>query len=146
MLENMQGIVSTIQQVIKNDWKSHSNTRCWFCSILLADQRLAESMRPYLDELQNVWPWLVLAGLFGGFLTVSIGAVFLITKRRYKAWPHRMNWKNAFALPEKQPLIWSNESEANRNNYQTTMWPFENIWDNHLFVKVHLKYLNMYCM
>ncbi|XP_015235245.1 PREDICTED: tyrosinase-like [Cyprinodon variegatus] len=89
--------------------------------LLDANQRLAESMRPYLDELQNVWPWLVLAGLFGGFVTVSIGAVFLIAKRRYKAWPHRKNWKNAFALPEKQPLIWSNESETNRNNYQTTM-------------------------
>ncbi|KAM4726512.1 tyrosinase-like [Anableps anableps] len=89
--------------------------------LLDANQRLAESMRPYLEELQDVWPWLILAGLCGGLVTVTIGAAFLLTKHRHKAWPRRRSWKNLFALPEKQPLIWSNETEANHHNYQTTM-------------------------
>ncbi|MED6254054.1 hypothetical protein ATANTOWER_013778 [Ataeniobius toweri] len=87
--------------------------------LLDPNQRLAESMRPYLDELQDVWPWLMLAGICGALLTVTIAVVFLLTKRQCKAWPRRRSWKNVFALPEKQPLICSNETETNHHNYQT---------------------------
>ncbi|KAM4546400.1 tyrosinase-like [Fundulus diaphanus] len=89
--------------------------------LLDANQRLAESMRPYLDELQDVWPWLLLAGLCGGLVTLTAAALFRLAKRRYDAWPRRRSWKNVFALPEKQPLIWSNETEASHHNYQTAM-------------------------
>uniref|UniRef100_A0A3Q2PRU3 Tyrosinase n=1 Tax=Fundulus heteroclitus TaxID=8078 RepID=A0A3Q2PRU3_FUNHE len=77
--------------------------------LLDANQRLAESMRPYLDELQDVWPWLLLAGLCGGLVTVTVAALFRLAKRRYDAWP------------QKQPLMWSNEAEASHHNYQTAM-------------------------
>ncbi|XP_023121961.2 tyrosinase-like [Amphiprion ocellaris] len=95
-----------------------------YSHLLDASQRLAESMRPYLEELQDVWPWLLLAGLFGGIVTIVLAAAVLAAKRRYRrpSWLQGRSWKSALALPERQPLILSNESvETNHRNYQTTM-------------------------
>lgn len=93
-------------------------------SIFFPDQRLAESMHPYLEELQSVWPWLLLAGLCGGIVAVAIAAVVITAKRRYRGspWLHNGRWKNLFALPERQPLILSCDTgETKPRNYQTTM-------------------------
>ncbi|XP_029303986.1 tyrosinase-like [Cottoperca gobio] len=88
-----------------------------YSHLLDASQRLAESVRPFLEELQNVWPWLLLAGLCGGIVAVSIAAAVLISKRRYVS-----KWKNLFALPERQPLIWSSDTEETKHSdYQTTI-------------------------
>ncbi|TKS82960.1 Tyrosinase [Collichthys lucidus] len=92
--------------------------------LLDANQRLAESIRPYLEELQAVWPWLLLAGLSGGIVSVSIATAVLTVKRRYRGspWLHGRRWKNIFALPERQPLIWiSDTEESNDRNYQTNI-------------------------
>ncbi|XP_049448022.1 tyrosinase-like [Epinephelus fuscoguttatus] len=92
--------------------------------LLDANQRLAESMRPYLEELQDVWPWLLLAGLCGGIVAVTLTAAILAAKRRYggSTWLHVNKWKNLFALPERQPLIWSSDTEETKHrNYQTTI-------------------------
>ncbi|CAI5643503.1 unnamed protein product [Oreochromis niloticus] len=95
-----------------------------YTHLLDASQKLAESLHPSLEELRDVWPWLLLAGLCGGILTIAIAAAVLTTKRWYKgsSWLHARSWKHAFALPERQPLIRSNEiEETNQHNYQTTM-------------------------
>uniref|UniRef100_A0A3P9DCZ0 Tyrosinase n=1 Tax=Maylandia zebra TaxID=106582 RepID=A0A3P9DCZ0_9CICH len=95
-----------------------------YTHLLDASQKLAESLHPSLDELRDVWPWLLLAGLCGGILTIAIAAAVLTTKRWYKgsSWLRARSWKHAFALPERQPLIRSNEiEETNQHNYQTTM-------------------------
>ncbi|XP_035522934.1 tyrosinase-like [Morone saxatilis] len=92
--------------------------------LLDANQRLAESIRPYLEELQGVWPWLLLAGLCGGIVTVAVVVAVRTAKRRYQGspWLHARRWKNLFALPERQPLIWSSDTEeTNHPNYQTTI-------------------------
>lgn len=92
---------------------------------LFQDQRLAESLRPYLEELQDVWPWLLLAGLCGGIITLAAAAAFLTAKRRYRGspWLQVGRWKNVFALPERQPLIRSSDAEETKHrNYQTTIW------------------------
>uniref|UniRef100_A0A8C6PGZ8 Tyrosinase n=1 Tax=Nothobranchius furzeri TaxID=105023 RepID=A0A8C6PGZ8_NOTFU len=92
--------------------------------LLNANQRFAESMRPFLEEIQDVWPWILLAGLCGGIITIIIAAALLITKRKYKGmlWSSGKSWSNVFSLPERQPLIWGNDTkEANHHNYQTTM-------------------------
>lgn len=91
---------------------------------LFQDQRLAESLRPYLEELQDVWPWLLLAGLCGGIITLAAAAAFLTAKRRYRGspWLQVGRWKNVFALPERQPLIRSSDAEETKHrNYQTTI-------------------------
>ncbi len=75
-------------------------------------------MHPYLEVLQDVWPWLLLAGLCGGIVAVAASAAVLTAKRRL----HAGRWKNLFALPERQPLIRNSDSaETNHHNYQTTM-------------------------
>ncbi|XP_022594573.1 tyrosinase-like [Seriola dumerili] len=92
--------------------------------LLDANQRLSESMRPYLEELQDVWPWLLLAGLCGGIVAVAVAAAVVTAKRRYRgsSWLPASSWKNLFTLPERQPLIWSNDTvESSHRNYQTTM-------------------------
>ncbi|XP_038564302.1 tyrosinase-like [Micropterus salmoides] len=86
--------------------------------LLNANQRLTESIRPYLEELQDVWPWLLLAGLCGGIVAMFIAAAVLPAKRRL----HRGKWKMLFALSERQPLIRSSDIEENKQrNYQTPM-------------------------
>ncbi|KAA8586901.1 tyrosinase [Etheostoma spectabile] len=95
-----------------------------YSHLLNANQRLAESMRPYLEEMQDVWPWLLLAGLCGGIVAVTIAAAILTAKRRYggSSWLHMSKWKNTFALPERQPLILSSDTEdPKHHNYQTTI-------------------------
>ncbi|XP_006800137.1 tyrosinase-like [Neolamprologus brichardi] len=95
-----------------------------YTHLLDASQKLAESWHPSLEELRDMWPWLLLAGLCGGILTIAIAAVVLTTKRWHKgsSWLRARSWKHAFALPERQPLIRSNEiEETNQHNYQTTM-------------------------
>ncbi|XP_033955403.1 tyrosinase-like [Pseudochaenichthys georgianus] len=86
------------------------------------NQRLAESMGPYLEVLQDVWPWLLVAGVCGGILAVSIAAAVLTAKRRYggPSWLSVRKWRNVFALPERELLIRGNE-EAKHHNYQTAI-------------------------
>lgn len=94
-----------------------------YSHLLDANQRLSESMRPYLEELQDVWPWMLLAGLCGGIFTVALAAIIVIAKGRYKGsnWLHVQRWRNRFVLPEREPLIFSPDKEENDHNYQSTM-------------------------
>lgn len=100
------------------------SSNLWHPSLIsFSDQRLAESMRPYLDDLQGVWPWLLLAGLCGVIGTLTIVAAVLLAKHPSKMlWPSVKSWRSALTLPERQPLIWSNKmEESSYNSYQTTM-------------------------
>ncbi|XP_047463262.1 tyrosinase-like [Mugil cephalus] len=95
-----------------------------YSSLLDANQRLAESMRPYLEELRDVWPWLLLAGLCGGLVTTAAAVAVMAAKQRKRSlsWPNARRWKNLFALPERKPLLWSDETvETNPHNYHTTI-------------------------
>uniref|UniRef100_A0A673AV93 Tyrosinase n=1 Tax=Sphaeramia orbicularis TaxID=375764 RepID=A0A673AV93_9TELE len=85
---------------------------------------LLDSMRPILDEMQDVWPWLLLAALCGGILAMATAAVIVTVKRRNRGftWPHMRGWRNLFTLPETQPLIFTHNSEESKHpNYQTAM-------------------------
>lgn len=92
-----------------------------FC-FLSTDQRLAESVRPYLEELQDLWPWLLLTFACGGVASVAAAAAILTAKRRCGSWslPHLNKWK--MSLPERLPLLWASDREASGpSNYQTTI-------------------------
>lgn len=80
------------------------------------DERLAESLRPYLEELQDFWPWLLLAGVSGGILSVATAAALLMAKRRLPRLPAGA-WKGV--LPERLPLLW--DKDEDRENYQTAI-------------------------
>ncbi|KAJ0004550.1 hypothetical protein NQD34_010764 [Periophthalmus magnuspinnatus] len=94
-----------------------------YSHLLDANQRLSESIRPYLEELQGMWGWLVLAGVCGGLLSLALAAVFMHIKYKYSAstWLPAHKWRNLFALPEREPLIFSPDKEENGYNYQSTM-------------------------
>ncbi|XP_058482657.1 tyrosinase-like [Solea solea] len=93
-----------------------------YSSLLNANQRLAESMRPYLEELQDVWPWMLLAALVGGIVAVGVAAATLATKRRLRGslWPKKKTRKDLFS--ERQPLILTKDNVGDDyRNYQTSM-------------------------
>ncbi|XP_069578295.1 tyrosinase-like [Brachyistius frenatus] len=93
-----------------------------FSNLLDGNQMLAESMRPYLEELENVWPSLLLAGFCGGIVTIAIVAAVLTVKNQFGglSWLQGQRWKDLFVLPERQPLIHSNGTgETNQRNYST---------------------------
>ncbi|KAM6907518.1 LOW QUALITY PROTEIN: tyrosinase-like [Xenentodon cancila] len=71
--------------------------------LLSARQRLSESMRPYLEEMQDVWPWLLLAGLCGGIVTIAVAAAVLTAKQRFRgsSWLHGKSWKKCICTPRK---------------------------------------------
>lgn len=81
-----------------------------------SDQRLAESMRPYLEELQDTWPWLLLTGVCGGIASAATAAALLMAKRRLPRLPVR-RWRAVF--PERLPLLWDREDD--KGNYQTAI-------------------------
>uniref|UniRef100_A0A8D3B574 Tyrosinase n=1 Tax=Scophthalmus maximus TaxID=52904 RepID=A0A8D3B574_SCOMX len=97
-----------------------------YSHLLDANQRLAESMRPYLEALRDAWPWLLLAGLSGGVVAAGTAAALLTAKRRCRGspWLHGEKWKDLFARTEREPLILSgdgNDEEAGHRNYRTAM-------------------------
>lgn len=79
-----------------------------------SDQRLVESMHPYLEELQDLWPWLLLTGVCGGVASAATAAALLVVRRRLPRLPVG-RWKAL--LPERRPLLW--ERDGDKGNYQT---------------------------
>ncbi|XP_061595296.1 tyrosinase-like [Cololabis saira] len=87
-------------------------------------ERLSESLRPYVEDLRQAWPWLLLAVLVGALLTLAGTAAVLKAKQpiRGLSWLRGRSRRNVSALPESQPLIRRHDKEeSNLHNYQTTM-------------------------
>lgn len=98
---------------------------CITLTLIFSDQRLSESLRPYLEELRETWPWMLCAALCGVIVTMAVAVAVQIVKQRYRgsSWPQGRSWRGGFVLPERQPLILSDEkSNINHPNYQTAMW------------------------
>ncbi|CAL8266330.1 unnamed protein product [Merluccius merluccius] len=97
-----------------------------YSSLLDTNQQLAESMTPYLEQLQEVWPWLMLVGLLGASVPVLMAVAVMVTRRYYRSpsrWSTR-KWRNLFALPEREPLILAGDKEeeaAAHRSYQTAI-------------------------
>ncbi|KAF6720549.1 Tyrosinase [Oryzias melastigma] len=95
-----------------------------YSHLLDTNQRLSESLRPYLEELREMWPWMLCAALCGVFVTIAVAAVVQTVTQRYRgsSWPQGRSWKGGFVLPERQPLIRSGDKDdTNHPNYQTAM-------------------------
>ncbi|XP_054610758.1 tyrosinase-like [Dunckerocampus dactyliophorus] len=95
-----------------------------YSRLLDATQRLSEAMRPYLEQLQDVWPWLLLAGLCGGCVSVSVAAAVLKVKRPVLGWRQlsEWRWKRLFTFHERQPLIREDGLENSKvRSYQMAM-------------------------
>ncbi|XP_035390371.1 tyrosinase [Electrophorus electricus] len=75
---------------------------------------LQEFLTPYLDQAQQIWPWLLGAGVLGALIAAVIGVTLAKTcglkPKRNKHSGHG----------ERQPLLSSSEEEAS-TSYQTTL-------------------------
>ncbi|KAL7849528.1 hypothetical protein SRHO_G00211510 [Serrasalmus rhombeus] len=75
---------------------------------------MQEFLTPYLQHVQQIWPWLVGAGVLGAVLAAIITTLIIFTCYR--------GAKNQKRSPygERQPLLHSSDEEATAS-YQTTL-------------------------
>ncbi|KAM6985171.1 tyrosinase [Aplochiton taeniatus] len=89
--------------------------------LLDTNQRISESMGPYLELLQEAWPWMLLAGILGAgvvLVTVRLHRRFSARVPRTWPWQRQGKWRNMFHLPERQPLI---VESSDFKSYQTAI-------------------------
>ncbi|XP_077448792.1 tyrosinase-like [Stigmatopora argus] len=87
-----------------------------YSRLLGASQLLSESLRPYLEDVHAMGPWLLLAGLCGVGLTVGVAAIAIKCKEHVWSWQRIRNYFFTFQnLPERQPLIRRDEEKHARS-------------------------------
>ncbi|KAJ0022180.1 hypothetical protein NQD34_009670 [Periophthalmus magnuspinnatus] len=95
---------------------SNKNLGYEYAYLLDPGQRFVqEVLTPYLEQAQQIWQWLLGAGLFGAVLAVLIVSVFIVARRKMK---HGQRKKRASSFGERQPLLQSS-SEEGSSSYQT---------------------------
>ncbi|XP_059913354.1 tyrosinase-like [Gadus macrocephalus] len=90
-----------------------------YSSLQDSNTLLVESMNPHMENLLQVWPWLLFVGLLGAVVAVLM-TVGVNAMRRYYQAPG----KGRSPFPEREPLIpaYSMEEEAAvHKSYQTAM-------------------------
>lgn len=82
----------------------------------LSGQRFVqEFLTPYLEQAQQIWRWLLAAGILGAVVAGIIAAIITVAFRRRP--------KRRKSYGERQPLLNSSEEEGS-TSYQTTLWPY----------------------
>ncbi|XP_061817639.1 tyrosinase-like [Nerophis lumbriciformis] len=93
-----------------------------YSRLLDATQRLSEAVHPYLEELQDAWPWMLLASLCGGCVAAAAAVAAPKVKRQalgsFRGW----RWRRFFAFSEREPLIRRNSLEERKvSGYQAAI-------------------------
>lgn len=78
---------------------------------------MQEFLTPYLQQAQEIWQWLLAAGLLGAAVAAIFAAVIVVVRRKWKRSQRR---KRASSYGERQPLLHSS-SEEGSSSYQTTL-------------------------
>nr|ANN11874.1 tyrosinase protein [Cyprinus carpio 'color'] len=73
-----------------------------------------EFLTPYLEQAQQIWRWLLAAGLLGAAVAGIIATIITVACRR------RLKRRKSSAYGERQPLLNSSEEEGS-TSYQTTL-------------------------
>ncbi|XP_016403132.1 tyrosinase-like, partial [Sinocyclocheilus rhinocerous] len=73
-----------------------------------------EFLMPYLEQAQQIWRWLLAAGLLGAAVAGIIATIIAVACRR------RPKRRKLSAYGERQPLLNSSEEEGS-TSYQTTL-------------------------
>ncbi|CAL8372775.1 unnamed protein product [Gadus morhua 'NCC'] len=76
-----------------------------------------EFLTPYLQQAQNIWQWLLGAGILGALIATLVAAVVVVAIRRRKR-SNRRKLQSIYG--ERQPLL-NSSSEEGSASYQTTM-------------------------
>lgn len=87
-------------------------------SYLPVGQRFVqEFLTPYLQQAQDIWQWLLGAGILGALVAIVIGILTVLLRKKLK---QRQRRKRASSYGERQPLLQSS-SEDGSSSYQTTL-------------------------
>ena len=86
------------------------------CISTTGQRFVQEFLTPYLQQAQDIWEWLLGAGLLGALLAVIIVVLVIVARRKWKRSQRR---KRAPSYGERQPLLQSSSEEG--SSYQTTM-------------------------
>ncbi|CAL8350791.1 unnamed protein product [Lota lota] len=78
---------------------------------------LQEFLTPYLQQAQNIWQWLLGAGILGALIAALVAALVVVAIRRRKR-SNRRKLRSIYG--ERQPLL-NSSSEEGSASYQTTM-------------------------
>lgn len=76
-----------------------------------------EFLTPYLQQAQQIWQWLLGAGLIGALIAAVIATLIVVVRRKWKRNQRRMRTSS---YRERQPLLQSS-SEEGSSSYQTTL-------------------------
>lgn len=77
---------------------------------------MQEFITPYLEQAQQIWQWLLGAGLLGA-VVASVFATLVVVARR--KWKRNQRRKRSLGYGERQPLLQSSSEEG--SSYQTTL-------------------------
>lgn len=92
--------------------------RCLILCISTTGQRFVqEFLTPYLQQAQEIWQWLLGAGILGALIATIIAALIVVARRK---WKRNQRRKRASSYGERQPLLQSS-SEEGSSSYQTTL-------------------------
>ncbi|TKS81150.1 Tyrosinase [Collichthys lucidus] len=75
-----------------------------------------EFLTPYLQQAEEIWQWLLGAGILGALIATIIAALVVTARRK---WKRNQRRKRVSSYGERQPLLQSSSEEG--SSYQTTL-------------------------
>lgn len=91
---------------------------CLILSVSTTGQRFVqEFLTPYLEQAQQIWQWLLGAGILGALIAAVVAALVVVARRK---WKRNQRRKRALSYGERQPLLHSSSEEGSAS-YQTTL-------------------------
>lgn len=91
---------------------------CLTLCISTTGQRFVqEFLTPYLQQAQQIWQWLLGAGLVGALIAAVIATLIVVARRK---WKRNQRRERVSSYRERQPLLQSS-SEEGSSSYQTTL-------------------------
>lgn len=94
-----------------------NNSSSSFSYLPVGQRFVQEFLTPYLQQAQDIWQWLLGAGILGALVAILIGILTVLLRRKLK---QRQRRKRASSYGERQPLLQSS-SEDGSSSYQTTL-------------------------
>lgn len=84
------------------------------CISTIGQRFVQEFLTPYLQQAQEIWQWLLGAGILGALIATLIAILLVVARRKWKRSQRR---KSSYG--ERQPLLHSSSEEG--FSYQTTL-------------------------
>lgn len=114
-------LVSTEQQTCPVNMFCFYNflrTNRLILSVSTTGQRfMQEFLTPYLEQAQQIWQWLLGAGILGALIAAVFAALVVVARRK---WKRNQRRKKVSSYGERQPLL-NSSSEEGSASYQTTL-------------------------